>query len=1494
MPLTQEQVKRLKSLGFNVEQENIESQTKKANDLNEEQVQRLKSLGFEVGMPKAKTSSLDLDLITPTLESTPESTITGNQASDPGTLDLSQLSLDPINLNEPPQPEPTPQGEQPLVVTPNPNPTFFQRNIASPFFQILGESQRTIDDLFNQNKLSESTLAKEAGKNLRLARELRGGSFFTRPVITNIPEDDVISGIGKTLRNVPTFYELSVKNLAFALFEPTGLVGEKELEQIREVQNFDLEEVRSDRFMVQASSGIVRAVSEVPKFFAFGGIGAVGDLAASGYTNARVEGYSKLSAATKGGLDGVVQGFLQRKLGIHSRFFKGKGTALGAALAEGTQEVVQEGASIGSDWLALGKDLPGWEEILNRSMLAFTIGSFTAGGTRKLIDTLSRGEQPSQELIEEAYQDLENITKGKEAKDLQKDLDQINKRLDNNETDKDNVADLVDMAINTKGKKKFFTKLGEITEAESSSIREKSGVDLDGATIELDNFTVRQTLNKRQKDENPVTKDDFPIIPEVILSYDKVTPRGKINNKPRLTFERRLGNTTYIVDALKETGQFGRRLKIASVKKRTNNDTDTSDDVSEAGPNDGSSQDVNIQQSPPEGNTDGRLHGTAKRLIQSNRQKGLADQGFAYYDPKSRGTTREILENGPESQLDTVFNDRSVPGDDRVIAGILKFESLEAADKKEQANVVLDQLFDMGLQAGRVISAFNELKTAVPAYAIRAVERSLERIDRKLTTEQRDELFRLSEAHIGAKNRASKLGKQFRKNISDRQLMRDYDAALIESQIAARDFNSFASAIVTRGGFGLFTSVLQGNLLSPVSQVTNIVGNTVNLPLRGTAKIIASMITLNRSVNTSLTGDAFSSALGFAKGTREGLRSAFSPSGELSTDNVAGEGVKRLRPFKAFAQAYTGRDLAVDAVTGKVKFADRAEKLAEGLFGIPAEAMFRALSLGDLPFRTMARERLLREQARIKGLKGDEVEEFIRFPDRQTLQTVDFESKAAVYQQDNAIIQGLNAFQKFMPGWVNFLGRVHAPFRSTPLNLMKETADFVVPEFSLAQSVNSFRKGDNRNGALFFGKAMTGYILIAASKSMIEYGLASHGWDKEETGKENRVRYPNMGLNRLNLSGLDRWLQGMREDKSDDELKALAAFRESDETIRYTPLGVLGATLNIYSDLNNRRDKVAIEESESVLRRRANDLVASAPGVATAVYEQSFAKGMQNLFGTLENRDFDNYFVKLWGTVANIPIPNTVSAMARTGREFLPEKKSSELFQNFANVVYDKLGMSDSLTAKKDIYGRPIKQTPEGSNASIYNVVDSFKTKQGGKDPILFKLEQIYKETGEAEVIPTPPGRDLLVANTVFTLNDEQHDALLQEVGKARLEFTKTQFNRFDFDTLTKEGKVQVLKEINRAGKIKGQAAFMRRFGGQLTEKGQQGGSFLNPFSEPAQPVDTQASDDNFIEALRRQSRQKKPETSRVKSNLRPLENNSFENRDPLERNFTTRQNLSP
>ena len=653
-----------------------------------------------------------------------------------------------------------------------------------------------------------------------------------------------------------------------------------------------------------------------------------------------------------------------------------------------------------------------------------------------------------------------------------------------------------------------------------------------------------------------------------------------------------------------------------------------------------------------------------------------------------------------------------------------------------------------------------------------------------------------------AVNNRKQAERDLRKSPNEKTIKKFGDAAEVENQ-ANNDLMDTLADITPRGIWETLRVTMQGNLLTPISQVANITGNLSMLPARGAASAVARSAD---AIWAAVTGGKRSfgnfnlseGASGSLEGLEQSIEGLVDPG--AATDSLKGEVQRGFRPLRAWATILHDADAPT-----KLKI----EKAIEGTFGVPAEVMFRALNVGDKPFRRAAEAMYLNEQADLKGLEGADRTAFVLAPDAKSKREAKEAGDRAVFAQETALSRTvertLGAIREVHPG-LNFAVRTVMPYVRTPAGIITETMMYVVPDVTGVIGVYQLIKGRRKEGLNNLGKAAVGKTVWLVAGALIEKGLLGPGAD-DEADKRN-LQYEIHPPNTLNVSGLERALDGGSPEP-----------RTGDTFVRYEKMGVIGAIFHIASN-NSREDNEAMLKGEFAADQPRGVLqdLTGVMALARFAVDQSFLAGTASLMKALttpgqEEMWLANYF----NTVTAIPVPNTVMSMARAKREFIPDARDEtwtgrlkkQWDSKLAGIGFDE----PDLPLKRNLWGNPIPQTPESANPVVYNMFDVFKTRDLEDKPVSLEVYKLYHETGNASAIPNPPARTLQFRGQSLKLTPEQYDRFSQLVGQERHRMAEAVVldpRYIPLDSLTR---INVLSKQYSRGYSRGKALFLQELG---------------------------------------------------------------------------------
>jgi len=561
------------------------------------------------------------------------------------------------------------------------------------------------------------------------------------------------------------------------------------------------------------------------------------------------------------------------------------------------------------------------------------------------------------------------------------------------------------------------------------------------------------------------------------------------------------------------------------------------------------------------------------------------------------------------------------------------------------------------------------------------------------------------------------------------------------------------------------------------------------------------------------------------KGGVEGLKGAMDMmlTGRNQFINDKYEISRGFQPFRAWIDLFS-KNMPVNE-KGEIPLKDRFAKLLEGTIGMPAEAIFRGLPFGDLPFNVAVRRSVAYEQAKIKGLKGEEIEKFIENPDKKTQKMQDFEGERAVFMQSNQISNFMmQAMKKIgdipvVGGLGKILYNTQFPFFKTPTNSLFLMLDYSILIIPLTKSIyfgskaNEGGKNSNiyrRQSYYELGKVIVGGIMYAAVAYLQENNITSGeiSSKKKVRSIEYQAKYPR----KINLTRLEKLLTNQ---------KLPARWQKGDVLVDYETMGGFGVNLMI---MNSFYEKYK-NENASQLQKMINFTSTAFFGSLKFLANQSIAIGIQGLLGALLSDDekqrerfYDNTSQVLVAPV----LPNELNAINRVHQDYIVDRKGDASTETFLNSIAQKNPFSapNNPVYIRDLWGRKVKR-PGGIVGRGSNILYFFKARVMEDDPVTYEIYDIYTRTGSKDVLPSDVKNRFTVNNETIKLNKREHELFQKLVGEKRLEAAKQYIYSGSYSSDTDEERIKEFRSIYINGYNEGKAGYAREKGINLqSERG--------------------------------------------------------------------------
>lgn len=755
---------------------------------------------------------------------------------------------------------------------------------------------------------------------------------------------------------------------------------------------------------------------------------------------------------------------------------------------------------------------------------------------------------------------------------------------------------------------------------------------------------------------------------------------------------------------------------------------------------------------------------------------------------------------------------------------------IEQKKHKEAADLQVE-IAKLLTPGGQLLRSSNLIKN--PLLALAEAEELVAKEGKKLSEEARQKIVDLSSKEIATKDALVTAEKKAREMFDSENLKAYQDAKQAHAE-AEVELDNFKHAIAPRKWDDMIANFIRGNLQTALSPISGFAGNLIFRPIVRTSESIASaadagLAAALRAVfgnpiygqRSIMKGNTLSSSMerqALMDGVKLGAKEILN--GPVADSAILGEIHRGFRPFRSLIDGITGRNIPLNEA-GEKAMEQRVKAIAEGTLGIAPETLFRIISLSDKPFRMEAYTRELANQYRLarnalevraeaelkklgrpgpakQALDSFSEEKFMALPPKHAEEAAREAGGYVTFSSKNKFADALNKvlggdFAERIPilrSTIKVLGAMVVPFRQFPINYALTALNFAAPMFGYSKSsyyawqsikalnnkaLNAVQQARlsaefRRKSLTSFGEATMGLMMYGAAAALWENGLISEKIDKTAQGRSKQAEM--MGAQRLNLSGLDRLMNG-----------GDPTYQSGDKTIDWSRMGIPAAVFAIYGDRRMREVRKdekagagtsAAEPDPTFLENQANAI----PGLGSFIFDQSFLSGTTAFLEAMKEADpestiWQSATQNLFRAATAVAIPSEVEAVARANMEFVPELRGKDMKETLKNIWEFKtlqLPAEDQPMAfKRDIWGEKVKRTPEGANPYIYNLADPFKVAAKEMDEYDSQLMKLYEETRRPGVYPNPVSRVITSpSGESYKLDPDDYEKLQEIVGKYR------------------------------------------------------------------------------------------------------------------------------
>ena len=817
-------------------------------------------------------------------------------------------------------------------------------------------------------------------------------------------------------------------------------------------------------------------------------------------------------------------------------------------------------------------------------------------------------------------------------------------------------------------------------------------------------------------------------------------------------------------------------------------------------------------------------------------REAVAQSPRSSYFPQN---VEQVVDQASVMTADQLNSDlRNSKSNTRVASGMELFNRyLNEGRTQEAIDLSLD-LAKSGTTWGQLINQFKLLKSASREGVIQLVTKSMAERGRKITPDQAIKLGDSMDQYRGAvdavKRAEIKLKDAVNKNDINgikvnSGLLDMADALKSESDVA---LNEQIARLNPSTATDLFISMVQGAVMSPISIVRNLVGNTINIPLRELADVTASGIDMALSGNKNNSYNIRARTLDRIKAFGNSLpqagkvllKGADAMPYELGTD--IGNPLNFQRAWRNL----------FDAMSGNYPDAPIARNLVEATLGAVPDVFLRLSQATDVPFKSADRARIISELGRQRGLSEAQIKLATRNPKLMEISDeasaagqrgftpddlglIEHESAKSVFQQENAatrFVGNINRFIKQEAGPLGYIPyRLISLFQKTPINVVAEAMQFTPA--ALFQGFN-WKNLTPRQREIAVGRFVVGSVVGGAYAYLYDKGVITPNLDTPgETNKARELAKSGgvMPPGTLNVSGLRRLVRGENpEFKPGDTVKDLSALGTS---------GAIGLMVGTAKRLQERSPN------------DDPDFLSLGKGAALSginfVMNQQFLKGTSDfikLMSEESGNSLDRWIKNLAVTAASPVAPAILGVIRRSQREYLPaignegfiKDTTNELNQRFAALGLQIPGTKDpnAMPVRRDLWGEPVRQTPKSENPWAYNLLSASKSRDIDADPLNASIYSTWRRSADNKAIPSVPNPKITYGNKTYErLTPEQYDRYTQLVGFWRRSLAERAYLSGAYQQNGDDARIKLLNQAYDKGAEIGKYRFLK----ELRESGQ-------------------------------------------------------------------------
>lgn len=726
------------------------------------------------------------------------------------------------------------------------------------------------------------------------------------------------------------------------------------------------------------------------------------------------------------------------------------------------------------------------------------------------------------------------------------------------------------------------------------------------------------------------------------------------------------------------------------------------------------------------------------------REEMSKDENIRYYKGITNEQTlqeayKSLKDGGKEETLSWFSkNEKNVKAED-VAKGWILLKQYQDAGDYQGAVEVAKKMRQMGTNAGQAVQAYNILSRLTPEGMFYYAQSELNEAYSKMVEGKSKQWIEANQDKFNLTQEETQTILDTMKEVASLEDGRKKNIKLAQIQKLVSD------KIPPTTGQSVKAWMRISMLFNPKTQVRNVMGNAVVLPVNATSDVFAGALDklISKKTGVRTTGVTKEGLKGYTKGFKKGVFESYDDFRKgINTRNVEGNRFE-IGEGKSFKDKGIGKTL--NRVDNMLSF---------------------ALDVGDRGFYEATYTNSINNQM-ILNNTTEITQDMIDIATNEALQRT--------WQDSNNYTQAVLSIRKILnkanvKGYG--LGDVLIPFAKTPANLTKAIVDYSpvgltkTLAFDAKRFTNSLQNGQyspqlQHDFVQNIGKGLAGTMLYTLGYALAKAGIATGEPDDDKDVK-------NFMKNSLGISSY--------------------SIKIGDKSFTYdwaqpvaTPLTIM---TNYVKYSKDNPDASAIDRAIKAMNIGTEQLL-----------QQSFMESLNTVLNgngtTLEN---------LSQAVLELParavptfckqIADMVDGTQRSSFEYGQPIKSA------INSVKAKIpGLSQTLPASVDTLGNDIQKY--GGNNNLWNVMlNPANTNKGQLTKTGQEIYNVYMNTGDSTIFPRTAPYYINNKGEKITMSSEQRNEFQRASGKYVEKSLNSLLNNKDYKKLSNNEKANIIKEI--------------------------------------------------------------------------------------------------